>query len=117
MSTEAQMRSRLAEIDERLPAIARDMVALTEGEFGDDEAARFDAFETEHKSLADERAPLFERLAQFDRVRETARAATTTTAVTGAESGDAHRTAPGVIVKRSPFEDLDAVRIQRGRRV
>lgn len=70
------MRARVEEIDARLPDCRSELLTLADGDLGETEAARFDELEAEYKTLDEERGKLTARLAQIDRVRETARAAT-----------------------------------------
>jgi HK97 family phage major capsid protein len=112
------MRTRLAEIDERLPQCRSELLTLADGDLGEDEATRFDTLEVEHKTLTDEREQIAARLARIDNVRETARTATAvaeqgnddersrSAGGRGVESGGGSSRA----VRLDPFENLDAVR-------
>lgn len=110
------MRARVEEIDARLPAINTELLTLADSDLGETEATRFDALETEHGALAEERAPLAARLTQIDRVRDTARTATAeqgnddersrSAGGRGVESGGGSART----VRLDPFENLDAVR-------
>jgi HK97 family phage major capsid protein len=97
--------ARLEEIDQRLEAIRAELLTLAEGDLDEEQAARFDALETEHGELETERAPLARRAAMVDRVRSTARQAAESSRGVERGSGD-------VIVRTNldPFEGLDQVR-------
>jgi HK97 family phage major capsid protein len=97
--------ARLEEIDERLEAIRSELLTLAEGDLEEEQAARFDALETEHGELETERAPLARRAAMLDRVRSTVRQAGDSSRATERGSGD-------VIVRTNldPYEDLASVR-------
>jgi HK97 family phage major capsid protein len=116
---EAQMRARVEEIDARLPDINTELLTLADSDLGETEATRFDALETEHTTLTEERAPLAARLAQIDRIRDTAR--TAAQAERAGNDDERSRSAGGHGVETDgggrsratrldPFENLDAVR-------
>jgi HK97 family phage major capsid protein len=112
------MRARVEEIDARLPDINTELLTLADSDLGETEAARFDALETEHTTLTEERAPLAARLAQIDRVRETARTATAAAEQAGNEERVRSAGGRGIesgggssrAVRLDPFENLDAIR-------
>jgi HK97 family phage major capsid protein len=96
----ADASTRLAEIDERLPAIRSELLTFAEGDLDDAATARFDALETEYTALEAEREPLARRSALIERVREQARAG----------RGLEHvGNGPQVLNRVQPFADLEAV--------
>ena len=118
MTTLAQMRSRLAEIDERLPLVRSELLTLAEGDLDEVATARFGELETEHQTLADEREPIATRLAAMESVVETARNAQAD-AESSEDNGVSARSGgletPGRAVRSranrlNPFADLDSVR-------
>src|SRR5690242_5709603 len=69
-----QTATRLAEIDERLPAVRSELLTFAElGDLDDEQAQRFDALETELDELESEREPLARRAATLARVRDAQR--------------------------------------------
>jgi HK97 family phage major capsid protein len=95
--------NRLAEIDGRLAEIRTELLELAETDLDEDQAARFEALETENNELETEREPLAERAAFIERIR-------------GAQAaGGSRSTEPGgtdihVRTNQGPFDNLDAVR-------
>lgn len=113
------MRARVEEINARLPEINDELLTLADSDLGETEAARFDELETEHRTLTEEREPIASRLAQIDRVRETARAAAVDAergndAAGGRVAGRGLEPGDGAVRSRAtrldPFENLDAIR-------
>jgi HK97 family phage major capsid protein len=116
---EAQMRTRVEEIDARLPQCRSELLTLADGDLGETETARFDELETEHGALTTEREQLAARLGRIDQVRETARTATAAAEQVGNDERNRSAGGRGVesggggssrATRLDPFENLDAVR-------
>ena len=123
MTTLAETRSRLAEIDERLPQCRSELLTLAESDLGEDETARFDGLRGEFDSLTAEREPLAARLAAMTNVVDTARAAQAAAEADeddnvsnrsgGLESGGRSTPTRSRTTRLDPFADLDTVRSGR----